>query len=181
MNRVTTATGSTRFVYDGGEIQGEYDAATGALLRRYVSGAGTDEPIVWYEGAGLSDRRWLIADERGSIAARPVQIGGTALSKSEDRQEILENLAGGGAQMPGRDHGTGPAGTSRANIFSPFDFRCRGGRAKVRALMAWDRCLECAFNANAGFTRARGRDLLRRYIPAVSKQQREIGKNRITY
>jgi YD repeat-containing protein len=92
MNRVTTATGSTRFVYDGGEIQGEVDAATGALLRRYVTGAGTDEPIVWYEGAGLSDRRWLIADERGSIAARPVQIGGTALSKSEDRQEILENL-----------------------------------------------------------------------------------------
>jgi RHS repeat-associated protein len=50
-------------------LQEEYDANTGALLRRYVTGAGTDEPLVWYEGAGLSDRRWLIADERGSIAA----------------------------------------------------------------------------------------------------------------
>jgi RHS repeat-associated protein len=50
-------------------LQEEYDAATGALLRRYVTGAGTDEPLVWYEGAGLTDRRWLIADERGSIAA----------------------------------------------------------------------------------------------------------------
>lgn len=28
-----------------------------------------DEPLVWYEGAGVSDRRWLIADERGSVVA----------------------------------------------------------------------------------------------------------------
>ena len=28
-----------------------------------------DEPLVWYEGAGLSTRRWLHADERGSVIA----------------------------------------------------------------------------------------------------------------
>lgn len=41
----------------------------GAVLRRYVHGPGTDEPLVWYEGSGTSDRRWFHADERGSIIA----------------------------------------------------------------------------------------------------------------
>ena len=39
------------------------------LLRRYVHGPGVDEPLVWYEGSGTSDRRFLHADERGSIVA----------------------------------------------------------------------------------------------------------------
>ncbi|WP_207764659.1 RHS repeat-associated core domain-containing protein [Hyphococcus luteus] len=39
------------------------------MLRRYVHGAGVDEPIVWYEGDDASDRRFLIPDERGSIVA----------------------------------------------------------------------------------------------------------------
>jgi RHS repeat-associated protein len=37
------------------------------LLRRYVHGPGSDEPLVWYEGAGLTDRRFPLADERGSV------------------------------------------------------------------------------------------------------------------
>jgi RHS repeat-associated protein len=36
---------------------------------RYVYGPGADTPLVWYAGAGTSDRRWLIPDERGSIVA----------------------------------------------------------------------------------------------------------------
>ena len=47
----------------------EYDAAGTSVLRRYVHGAGMDEPLVWYEGSGTSDRRWLAADERGSIVS----------------------------------------------------------------------------------------------------------------
>jgi RHS repeat-associated protein len=39
------------------------------LLRRYAHGPGVDEPIVWYEGAGLSVRNYLIADHLGSIIA----------------------------------------------------------------------------------------------------------------
>jgi RHS repeat-associated protein len=39
------------------------------LLLRYVHGPGSDEPLVWYEGAGTTDRRFLHADERGSVAA----------------------------------------------------------------------------------------------------------------
>lgn len=30
---------------------------------------GTDEPLVWYEGAGTTDRRWLHADNQGSVIA----------------------------------------------------------------------------------------------------------------
>jgi RHS repeat-associated protein len=42
---------------------------SGAITRRYVHGPGSDEPLVWYEGAGTTDRRWLHADQRGSIVA----------------------------------------------------------------------------------------------------------------
>jgi RHS repeat-associated protein len=57
---------ATRFLYDGADMIAEYNGSN-ALLRRYVHGPGIDEPLVWYEGTGLSDRRWLHADERGSV------------------------------------------------------------------------------------------------------------------
>ncbi len=48
----------------------EYDA-NGVRKRRYVHGAGVDEPLVWYEGSGVSatTRRYLHADHQGSIVA----------------------------------------------------------------------------------------------------------------
>jgi RHS repeat-associated protein len=58
-----------RFMYDGNHISAEIDNPTGAILRRYVYGPGADAPIVWYEGSGTTDRRFLHADERGSIVA----------------------------------------------------------------------------------------------------------------
>lgn len=58
----------TRFGYDGQDLVGEYNSSN-ALLRRYVHGSGSDEPLVWYEGSGTTDRRWLHADERGSVVA----------------------------------------------------------------------------------------------------------------
>ena len=60
--------GTTRFGYDGPDLIAEYNSSN-ALLRRYVNGPGADEPLVWYEGSGTSDRRFLHADERGSIVA----------------------------------------------------------------------------------------------------------------
>ncbi|WP_083836038.1 RHS repeat domain-containing protein [Sphingomonas elodea] len=60
---------NTTFTYDGTDMLAETNQATGALLRRYVFGPGTDEPLIWYEGAGTSDRRWLHTDERGSVVA----------------------------------------------------------------------------------------------------------------
>jgi RHS repeat-associated protein len=58
--------GATRFLYDGDKLVAEYDSS-GALKRRYVHGLGADEPLLWYEGTGLSSRRGLLADHQGSI------------------------------------------------------------------------------------------------------------------
>lgn len=58
---------STRFYYAGSSLVAEIGNPSGAVLRRYVPGPGTDEPIMWYEGSGTSSPRWLQADERGSI------------------------------------------------------------------------------------------------------------------
>ncbi len=62
--------GATQFLYDGDELVAEYDGS-GVLLRRYVSGSGVDEPLVWYEGAtvGATARRYLYADHQGSVVA----------------------------------------------------------------------------------------------------------------
>ena len=59
----------SRIVSNAGTITSEIDAGMGGLLRRYVMGPGVDEPLVWYEGAGTGDRRYLVADERGSVVA----------------------------------------------------------------------------------------------------------------
>nr|WP_314121761.1 RHS repeat-associated core domain-containing protein [uncultured Brevundimonas sp.] len=59
--------GSTRFAYSGAQVVGEYNTSDG-LLRRYVPGVGLDSVITAYEGAGY-DRRWLMADERGSVVS----------------------------------------------------------------------------------------------------------------
>jgi len=61
----TQATPATRFVYDGSDLIAETDASN-AILRRYVHIPGSDNVLVWYEGAGTSNRRWLAHDERTS-------------------------------------------------------------------------------------------------------------------
>lgn len=58
----------TRFLTDGAAVVAEYDGSN-ALQRRYVHGAGVDEPLVWYEGDDTSDRRWLHTDHLGSVVA----------------------------------------------------------------------------------------------------------------
>lgn len=59
---------TTRYLYDGSGLIGEYSGSN-TLLRRFVPGPGVDEPLVWYEGSGTADKRWLQADERGSVVA----------------------------------------------------------------------------------------------------------------
>jgi RHS repeat-associated protein len=58
---------STSFDYDGTELISERSWPTYSVLRRYVHGPGDDDPLVWYEGSGTTDKRWLHTDERGSI------------------------------------------------------------------------------------------------------------------
>lgn len=50
-------------------IEVSYNGGAGPVARRYVFGPGTDEPLVAYEGSGTAVRRYLHADERGSIIA----------------------------------------------------------------------------------------------------------------
>jgi RHS repeat-associated protein len=68
--------GTTRFGYDGTTLIAEYNGSN-ALLRRYVHGPGTDEPLVWHEGSGTTDRRFLHSDERGSVVAVTNSAGTT--------------------------------------------------------------------------------------------------------
>ena len=64
------ATGITRYLIDGDNLIGEYDAA-GTLLRRYVHGVNgkADDPVAWYEGAMVNSTslRLLFGDRQGSI------------------------------------------------------------------------------------------------------------------
>jgi RHS repeat-associated protein len=59
---------TTRFLYDGDELVAEYDG-WGNLLRRYVHGTGSDDPLLWYEGSGAAGRRQLYTDHQGSIVS----------------------------------------------------------------------------------------------------------------
>lgn len=71
----------TGFLYDGVDMVAEYNA-TGTLVRRTVHGPATDEPLVWYEGSGTSNPRWLHADERGSIVAVSTASGSSIATYS---------------------------------------------------------------------------------------------------
>lgn len=94
--------GSTRFLYDGAHMAAELANPSGVVTRRYVFGPGDDEPIVWYEGSGTSDRRWLHADERGSVVAI-TDSSGTAIGiNSYDEYGVPANANVGRFQYTGQ-------------------------------------------------------------------------------
>lgn len=66
--RMTSGGAVVSFLYDGDQLVEERDGA-GNVLRRYVHGPGEDDPLLWYEGAGLADRRSLQVDHQGSIVS----------------------------------------------------------------------------------------------------------------
>jgi RHS repeat-associated protein len=59
---------TTELLYDGDKLVAEYDL-NGNLVKRYVHGPGTDEPIVSYDGPGVTSKMWMLADYKGSIVA----------------------------------------------------------------------------------------------------------------
>ncbi len=104
-NRLATAPGSYLMTYDplgryhwianAGITWMQYDGLNiieerfgSSVARRYVHGPGTDEPLVWYEGSGTTDRRWLHADERGSIIAVSDASGAVTNINSYDEYGI---------------------------------------------------------------------------------------------
>lgn len=98
----TTGAGvTTRFGYDGTDLIAEYNGSN-TLLRRYVHGPGDDEPLVWYEGNALTDRRWLHGDERGSIIAISNGAGSNIAINSFDEYGIPATSNSGRFQYTGQ-------------------------------------------------------------------------------
>lgn len=66
--RMATSSATVRFLYDGNALVEERDGS-GTLLRRYVHGNAEDDPLLWYDGSGLTDRRSFQIDHQGSITS----------------------------------------------------------------------------------------------------------------
>ncbi|MDF7774286.1 RHS repeat-associated core domain-containing protein [Sphingomonas sp. AOB5] len=115
--------GVARFLYDGDELVAEYDSS-GTILRRYVHGAGNDDPLIWYEGSLYATRRSLQVDHQGSVVSVADASGALITAYAYDEHGIPQVLTPGGAM--GRFHYTGQAWISelgmyhyKARIYSP--------------------------------------------------------------
>lgn len=73
---------TTKFLYDGTRMIAEYNGSN-ALLRRYVHGDGVDDPIVWFDSSGTTNKRNLFKDERGSVIAADTGSAVTSLKYDE--------------------------------------------------------------------------------------------------
>lgn len=81
--------GINNFDYVGDQLVAErYQGGAYGVLRRYVFGPGADEPIVWYEGAGTTDRRWLHTNEQGSVIGWSDSAGNMVGKNSYDEYGI---------------------------------------------------------------------------------------------
>jgi RHS repeat-associated protein len=85
----SSALGTTWYGYDGAALTSELDSV-GNILRRYVHGPGVDNPIVWYEGSAINGttRRFLMADERGSVVSVTDSAGATININAYDEYGI---------------------------------------------------------------------------------------------
>ncbi|EZP56494.1 YD repeat-containing protein [Sphingomonas sp. RIT328] len=90
--------------------------SSSAVLRRYVYGPNPDEVLVWYEGAGTGDRRYLHADERGSVVAVSNDAGNAIAINSYDEYGIP------GANNQGRFQYTGQAWLPELGM---YDYKAR--------------------------------------------------------
>jgi RHS repeat-associated protein len=105
--------GGLSFHYVDGQITDEYSGASGSpTLRRYVFGPGSDEPIVQYEGADFSNKRFFVADERGSIIAITDTAGNATTINTYDEYGIP------GAGNQGRFQYTGQAWLPELGMYS---------------------------------------------------------------
>jgi RHS repeat-associated protein len=75
--------GTARFQYDGAAIIAAYNAS-GVMQHRWVHGPGMDEPLVRYDGSGMTNRTFLHADERGSIITHTDSTGARTQTNTYD-------------------------------------------------------------------------------------------------
>ncbi|MGY4397339.1 RHS repeat-associated protein [Sphingomonas sp. UYAg733] len=123
--KVSSTTTDTRLVYDGDELVAEYNA-DGALLRRYVHGPAEDDPLLWYEGATLTDRRSLQSDHQGSIVSTANAAGTLIAINAYDEYGIPNGYTTAAPGLFGRFQYTGQAWLQelgmyhyKARIYSP--------------------------------------------------------------
>jgi RHS repeat-associated protein len=93
LSRVVKGASDTKFEHLGPRLIIERNGA-GTILRRYVHGPGDDEPVVWYEGANLSTRRFLHTDERGSVIAVTNAAGTSIATNKYDEYGIPQSSVG---------------------------------------------------------------------------------------
>lgn len=68
ISKLTKGSTTKKYEHLGPRLVIERDASNN-ITNRYVHGPGDDEPIMWYVGSGLTTKRWLHTDERGSVIA----------------------------------------------------------------------------------------------------------------
>jgi len=100
--QTSSGAGTRQFLYDGDERIAEYDGSSGALLRRYVHGPGDDDPQLWYEGSGLSDRRSLQVNHQGSIVSTADASGNVLAIKAYDEYGVANGGDVGAFQYTGQ-------------------------------------------------------------------------------
>jgi RHS repeat-associated protein len=119
LDMILTGSGAplAAFQYDGPNIANEVDpASSNAVTRRYVWGPGADEPLIWYEGAGTASKRYLVADERGSVVAVTDSSGNALALNTYDEFGIP------GAANLGRFQYTGQAWLPELGM---YDYKAR--------------------------------------------------------
>ncbi len=96
---------TTRFHYDGDELVAEYDGSH-TLLKRYVHGATIDDPVIWYDGAGVGSNavRRLRANWQGSVVAITDYNGNAIQLNSYDEWGIPARTNLGRFQYTGQAH-----------------------------------------------------------------------------
>jgi RHS repeat-associated protein len=90
--RLATTAKTIEFVYDGDALVYEIN---GTLIGRYVHGDGEDDPLIWYNGSGLTDRRSLQADHQGSIVSVADTSGAAIGINTYDQYGIWGSLPTG--------------------------------------------------------------------------------------
>jgi RHS repeat-associated protein len=76
-----------------------------------VHGPSFDEPLVWYEGSGASDRRWLTTDQLGSVVAVTNGSGAATSVNTYDEYGVP------GSSNAGRFQYTGQAWIGEAGVY----------------------------------------------------------------
>lgn len=122
--QLVSGSATTRWAYDGLNMIAEYNGSN-AILRSHVFAPGVDAPIVTYEGSAISNttRRYLSADERGSIiavsGASAIKIATNGYDEYGIPQSPASSTAGttGQGTINGRFGYTGQAWLSEVGVY----------------------------------------------------------------